>query len=627
MLISLTTYAQEKLIALTIDSELKDNANAVVRLRETQIEFSSYNKMITKGKRVVTVLNASGRRNVGAHLSYDNEINIKKLGAIIYDALGNEIKKFKKNDFTDESAISSFSLYEDSRVKYLDYTPVSYPYTVEFYYETITNNTAYIPQWMPLQNYYVSTEKSIFKLIYDESVGINKKMNNLGNHDIEEINTPGQLLYIGSNIKAIKPEAYSPRFKDLVPYLQVTLNKFSYEGYTSETNDWKTMGKWMYDELLADRTQLSIKTQDEIKRLINGIQDPIEKAKIVYNYVQENTRYISIQEGIGGIQPILASKVDEVKYGDCKGLTNYTKALLDVVGVESYYTRVYASENNTVDVDKDFVSFVGQTNHVILNIPNEKEDLWLECTSQTSPFNYSANFTDDRDVFVITPEGGKIVHTKEYKTEDNLQSTKAKVSVDVSGNIFSEIKIDSEGTQYGNHNMIENASEKDKKLYYKNYLSDINNLEIVSLSHSNDKEKIVFSETIKIKGNKYASKAGIRLLFAPNMFNKTTNVPPRYTSRKLPFKIERGFTDIDEYEITLPETLEVEALMKPVSIDNQFGSYSASIEKNSENKLVYKRKLILNKGDYKKEDYKAFRDFYLKIVKHDKSKIALKTIQ
>ena len=72
-----------------------------------------------------------------------------------------------------------------------------------------------------------------------------------------------------------------------------------------------------------------------------------------------------MQEGIGGWKPIAANKVDAVGYGDCKGLVNYTKALLDAVGVKSHYSVVWAGQRKT-SVEKNFFSMQG--NHVILNI-------------------------------------------------------------------------------------------------------------------------------------------------------------------------------------------------------------------------------------------------------------------
>lgn len=621
MLISLTTYAQEKLIALTIDSELKENANAVIRLNDNLINIEAFNKFTYKNKRIVTVLNKGGKADVGAYMHYSSNVNIKKLEAIIYDAFGKEIKKVRKKEFQDVSAVDGGTLYSDSRVKYLDYTPVSYPYTVVFETEVVYKSTAFIPGWRPIEGTYVSTEESSYKVINTSGVDLKIKTQNFEDYNIEKL---GEFNYVAKALKAIKGEAYAPAFNTYAPTLKVALTKFVMEGVEGVNKDWQDFGKWVDDKLIHNTQDLPPAVKTEIKQITADAMSNIEKAKLVYQYMQDKTRYISVQVGIGGWKPMLASDVDRLGYGDCKALTNYTKALLDEVDVESYYTIIYGGRS-IENIDKDFSATQGS--HAILAVPNDNDYIWLECTSQTVPFGYNAYFTDDRDALIITPEGGKIVHTKVYDTKDNLQTTVATVKLDDKGSIFADVSIVSKGSQYNYHSELETKSEKDIKLYYKNYFDNINNLELLKLSRNNNKNDIAYTETINLAAGKYASKAGSRFLYAPNMFNKRTIVPPRYKSRKLPFKIDRGFTDVDEYEITLPETLEVEALMKPVSIENQFGSYSASIEKNLENKLVYKRKLVLNKGGYKKEDYKAFRDFYLKIVKHDKSKIALKTIQ
>ena len=91
-------------------------------------------------------------------------------------------------------------------------------------------------------------------------------------------------------------------------------------------------------------------------------------------------------------------------YGDCKALTNYTRVLLKTVGIESYYTVVYG-DRRIENFEQDFVSMQG--NHIILAIPSNDNYIYLECTSQTSPFGYNADFTDDRYALIVKPEGGK----------------------------------------------------------------------------------------------------------------------------------------------------------------------------------------------------------------------------
>jgi len=236
LFITFYTFSQDNLYSsLTIPPELKKNANAVLRMDNTKIEVSSIKNLKHTYLRVITILNKKGDNHLDAYVSYDDEVNVKKLKATVYNKFGKEIRKFKKGDFKDVAAVSSISLYEDSRVKYLEYTPIDYPYTVEFYYETETTNTAGIPFWRPLEGYLISTEKSIFEVVYDETVGINKKEKNFSNYNIEDVSSDGVLSYTAENLAALKREELSPSFREFAPRLLVTPENFYYEGYTGST--------------------------------------------------------------------------------------------------------------------------------------------------------------------------------------------------------------------------------------------------------------------------------------------------------------------------------------------------------------------------------------------------------
>jgi len=609
----------ELLNANMIPLELRDNANAIVRYDNIDIDIVAYNKMTYTNKRAITIFNSSGDRKHGAVMGYDENVKIKKLEARILDANGDEIKKIKKTDFQDVSAVDGGTLYSDSRVKYLDYTAINYPYTVVFETEVDYSSTAFLPGWRPIEGFYTSTESTYYKITNDSDVEIKIKTTNFEEYGIEKLS---DYHYATKNQTAIKPEAYSPSFRTYAPFLKAALTEFDMEGVKGQNNNWKDFGQWMHDNLIIGTQELPQSVKDKVKEITSNAKTNIEKAKIIYEYMQNKTRYISVQVGIGGWKPMYASDVDRLGYGDCKGLTNYTKAMMDEAGVESYYTVIYGGKDIR-DIDSEFSATEG--NHVILCLPEENNYIWLECTSQTTPFGYNANFTDDRDALIITPEGGKIVHTKEYKTEDNLQFTKANVSIDKQGNATGNVVIESTGYQYSLHQGIENQLLKDQELHYKEYWDNINSLSIENIELLNNKDDILFTEKVSVLVRDYGSKSGDRLLIQPNMFNKVTSVPSRYNERKQDFEIDRGFTDKDEFIIDINTELLIEALPKPVSIDTKFGSYSMSIEKNSEDQLTYKRTYVLNKGYYDKSEYADFRKFKRNIVKHDKAKIVLIT--
>ncbi|MFD2725294.1 DUF3857 domain-containing protein [Hyunsoonleella rubra] len=623
LLFTVKSISQEFSYSSTsIPNSLQEHANAVVRLDESIINIESRNNMVVTQKRVVTVLNKAGNKYVEAFVGYDNYRKVKGIDAIIYDATGKQIKKFKKKDFIDHSAVDGGTLYSDSRVLFMGYTPTNYPYTVEFICEIKTPNTAAIPSWYPIDGYFVSIEKSIYKITDNANLGLKHKEKNFENYSSvtfeESTNT---LQYSAENIKALRPEDLSPSLVQIVPSALIMSEKFHYNGLDGNASNWKEMGDWIKSDLLDGRGQVSEETKNIVLKLVEGVQDPIKKAKLVYNYVQDNTRYISVQVGIGGIQPIAASEVDELKYGDCKGLTNYTQALLNLVGVQSYYTIVEAGKD-IIDFEEDFPS-LAQGNHIILCLPYKEDKIWLECTSQTHPFGFIGDFTDDRSVLVVKEDDSKIIKTEFYPADINHQSISATIDLKEDSSIEASLKIKTKGVQYDNRFFLENQSEKDILEYYKELWGYVNGLDIEAYKFKNDKNDVEFQEDLTVYARNYASKIGDRLIFNANVFNRNSFVPDRYRNRTLPFRIQRGYVDEDTFEIIIPSGYTVEALPENQTITNKYGDYQISFSKEN-NIIRVKRKLLIKKGDYPKTEYKAYRMFRKSISRNDNLKIALK---
>jgi len=608
--------------AFVLDKSLTGKADAILRSDEFVIDLTAQNSMTQRRKKVITVLNKMGDRYAFCAVGYDNSRKIKDVEAVVYDASGKQITKIKESKFKDVSAVDGSTLYSDSRYKYYSYTPAQYPYTVVLTYETETKNTGELrSQWTFLNDFKISTEKSSITINFntpDLKPAI-KEMNFEG-LNIEKKESSGSISYEAKQIPAIRDESMSPSFIDIAPHIKIRPVIFQYEGFDANISDWNDLGRWMHSNLLAGRDELPEAVKDRARAMVQGVDDDLEKAKIIYKYVQDNTRYISVQVGIGGMQPISAIEVDRVKYGDCKGLSNYTKALLKAVGVEAYYTHVEAGPVK-VDFDEEFPD-LAQGNHVILAIPYNNKYYWIDCTSQIHPFGFIGDFTDGRKVFIIKPDGGEIVETTSYVNEQNYQSTFGQYAMHEDGSISGTIAIRTKGIQYDDRFGLEHQPKDKIAKHYKDYWDNINNLNVKAYQFTNDRDTIVFKESVSVSAVNYASKSGNRMLFTANAFNNNKYIPKRYRNRKLPFQVQRGFLDEDVIVIKLPDGYKVEALPENIQIENDFGLYSCTYEK-ALGEIIYKRKFLVKSGKYPNSEYEAYRQFMKDVAKWDSTKTVI----
>jgi|SRR5690554_941386 len=134
---SVSFFAQGDYTLLSIPPELLKNTNSVVIEEVVDVDATNIRKMKVTTRRVVAVLNKMGVGDVHAYAHYNENSRVRKINAELYDAYGNQKKRYKKKDFLDVSRTGN-SMYADSRVVYLNYTPTFYPYIMVFESEVET---------------------------------------------------------------------------------------------------------------------------------------------------------------------------------------------------------------------------------------------------------------------------------------------------------------------------------------------------------------------------------------------------------------------------------------------------------------------------------------------------------
>jgi len=620
LILGLSGFAQDNYDVDLIPTVLRNRANATIRNKETVVDMRSPDNVMYSVKQAITVLNKNGDENARLALFYDKNTSIKSIKGEIYNEVGKSVGKFSQGDFKDESAVQGFSLFEDSRVKHYLPSVNTYPYTIVYNYEIRYKQNLIIPDWAPKPYDDVSIEKSSYVFICKPTDQFRLKTQNLQSKAEENITKDQKILtWKVSNILAVKSEPYSPNKETYETSVKIAPEQFSYFNYKGNYTNWQELGKWAHDNLLKGRDKLPEATIQMVKELVKDEKTDKDKARKIYQYLQDKTRYISVQIGIGGFQPVTASEVDRLGYGDCKALVNYMQSLLKVVNIESYYCVVEAGREK-ISLDPTYAS-MNQGNHIILCLPLKGDTTWLECTSQKIPFGFLGDFTDDRNVLACTAEGGKLLRTPKLAAQTNLQVRNAELTLDKDGNISGTVKTIFSGAQYDNHEeFIGKPLTEQQKLLKDVY--DIDNINFEQIKYAQKKEiEPVTTENLSINIRNYATINNIRLFMLPNAFNIKAAVPET-KGRTLPVYINRGYQDEDTITYNLPDNIIPIILPIDKTINNNFGSYTMKTVIEG-NELIYTRKFILKDGTFPAESYAAFTQFINEVSSSDKLKLVL----
>ncbi|TKC10589.1 DUF3857 domain-containing protein [Pedobacter polaris] len=609
--------AQNNYDVSKIPEALTKNAVAVIRNEELFFDFKGVGSGEEEYKVAITILNKAGDDLAEMAEVYDKFSSINNIKATIYDAAGKKIKDYKSADIKDQSLISDFSIFEDNRLKILKFYHINYPYTIEYSYSRNYKGILNFPSWHAIKGYNIATEKSTYT--FQKNAGLNVKYLSSANLKIDstKIGDKTQYKWTCNNLPVIEREPYSIGLDNITDWVKVSPTQFEYDNTTGSFDNWKNFGAWIY-KLNENGNVLPVTTKALVQNLIKDAKTQKDKVSILYHHLQQNTRYVSVQLGIGGFKPILAEKVAQVNYGDCKALSNYMKALLFEAGIKS---NLIVIGNGMPSMNPKYSS-MGQANHMILCVPLEKDTTFLECTSQYNPMGFIGYDNADRNVLMITEDGGKIIHTPAYNAKDNFQNRKTKINFKDDG--VAEIGIKS---IYGNAQFEDNMSmlliepvEQRKKI---NEDNGIPGAELIAFKFEQaDKTLPIMTEDISFKSNQLLTKGADKIFLTLNLMNRKESVPAKIENRKTYFAVGFGYQDDDEITYNLPKGYAVEFLPKDISITSEFGTYTAKFVAK-DNLITYSRTQVMNAKKFPPEKYNEFVDFNKKIFQADKQKAVL----
>jgi transglutaminase-like putative cysteine protease len=378
-----------------------------------------------------------------------------------------------------------------------------------------------------------------------------------------------------------------------------------------------------YQNGTAEKLRLTPKIQALAGELTAGISDPREQAKVLYNWVSRQIRYVGVWLGDGGFVPHDASAVLENRYGDCKDHVVLLQSLLAAKGIESSPILI----NFGSSYWKPGVAVAEFFNHVITYVPSL--DLYLDSTAQFAPFGVLP--LDDQDKFVVQAVNGQTAKTPRHGPGDNTLHTTVTMRLLSDGSVDGRSAIAVRGpseVQY--RGAIARIQPGTASQFVSATLSRYGQSGSGTLQHSNPhdlNQAFSISSQFHLAGAVTLPGPGATAIPTGFILGSLAESEGRVIgleSLSVPF-VCRSSTRTEEYSLEFPAEVRITALPKDVQLSNAAGSYRATYALRG-NVATVTRELVFSrdKGVCDPEEFVQVRDIYLTISKDLRARVSYK---
>ncbi len=301
---------------------LKD-ANSVIVEARTEVLCKSMTQSIEKESLTITILNRKGLEAAHFFCGCDMFRSLQKFSGEIINADGQSVRKIKKSEL--QKSEYSSSLSTDDYFYFYECNYPSLPFTVKYEWEVKCNNGLIgYPPFIPLADFNQGVEKATYRIELPAGQGCRYRELNTQGKGIqvkESTGANGQQVIkaTASKLSPIIKEPFGPDFTELFPRVYFAPSAFKYDKSEGDMSSWQKYGEWQY-RLLDGRDLLTEPFRAKLHELTAHCTTDRDKVKAIYDYLAKTTRYVSIQLGIGGLQPIAAADVCRTGFGDCKGI-------------------------------------------------------------------------------------------------------------------------------------------------------------------------------------------------------------------------------------------------------------------------------------------------------------------
>ncbi|MFL9482160.1 DUF3857 domain-containing protein [Chitinophagaceae bacterium LWZ2-11] len=420
----------------------------------------------------------------------------------------------------------------------------------------------------------------------------------------------------------IEQESLMPAYSDIAEKVVI-----------SSIPDWNYVANW-YSDLSNVKVKADFEIKQTIKELLQGKEklSEIERAKVIYDYIEANLNYSNVPFLHSALTPQRASRTLNSRLGDCKDLAVLFTSMAKEAGLNANLVLVDTRDEGDKNLDLPMIGF----NHCIAQLHTSNGKMYLiELTDNQLPFGAMPVTLINATGLYIPKDGGQTTNASLVKlnTENRILNTIERTST-LSFNGTS-VTVDRVYKKTGaetstTRNNYRNLSEEDSRKSIIKALSSefatpvtLKNFTISNLDTLSDSIIVKYNAVITNYTTEIASMQIVKLPWS-DAFGSMDFVS--LDKRTHPLNIwEYTTTPFDRETMTImfPQGKKLVEVPQNVNIACPGLSYNLTYTVKPD-RLIVKREVKYLKEIISIEEYDDFKNVVSKLIEADKKQLAFK---
>lgn len=417
------------------------------------------------------------------------------------------------------------------------------------------------------------------------------------------------------DLAPIEPEPSMPATHDVRVWMEV-----------SSLAGWQDIAHWFWG-LQQPQAKPTDAVRATVRKITADMKTDEDKAKAIYNWVSNKTRYVGIEFGISAFKPHSAADVHDKLYGDCKDKANLLITMLGVAGIKAHPVLLHAAERRSVSTG---LPTLNAFNHCITLAEVAGKDVWLDATAETCAYGDIPDSDRGVEALVVRKGIGKFETIPVYMPAENGVDLSQKIVIKSDGGADNTAEV----VMRGQAGQEIRASVRTLKMDQRKEM-----MERLAASFAaggkvgdftlpdGDSKEGPFVMKMTLAAPRYAKKtSSLLLLPMPNcVVSGTKRSPYTKDKRVYPIVSEDSSQLKSDTVFTLPAGYTIEDVPADIDLVSPLQEYHRKSTRSADGRTLTVSDVFMEKpGTSPASDYAKIKTFYDDLLKTGDDQIVLK---